>query len=455
MSDAAKQLTFNARARTSSYRPNVIGHSLQWFDGNQFSWLYVDRMRRDPQIRLAESVLRAPMQQVKWHIHGRSDVGRFVHRSLLRFWRRGLGKAMAEIRYGHQPAEITYREEEGKIQFDRFLDVHPLDAKPLQFSRGSRHGEIAGVRFTRVMGRHTGHVDLQAPNAAWFTHQQMYGQLYGQSRYEGAFLPWMEKRGRHGASDIRRIWFLKNAFNGGVIRYPDGQTEISDGRFINNQDLARQLIEKLETGGILVMPNTRDEATNEFEWIYEPPKPNGNIDGMLEYYDTLDHEILRGMNIPPEMVDASTVGSGYSGRAIPAQMFFSSLDEWVAALIDQYDRFVLSHIVKANFGRRAAQQYEIEPYSLAELVARDPGDAGKRPEESLPQNPLGLTDAAASGTPIRMSRESLVKFLRGPSIPSRWDEPAMTATIDPRITAEAKAAAREHFPGEEKAGTES
>lgn len=207
----------------------------------------------------------------------------------------------------------------------------------------------------------------------------------------GAYEPWLEKCGRHGAKQSRQLWFKKGAFSGGSIRYPIGKTSYDDGQggqvTIDNQDLARQIAEDVMAGGVMSLPSTTDKNGN-YVWVYEPPKAGNEVRNILDYPEQLDKEILIGFGIPPELVSAATVGSGYSGRAIPAQMFFSSLDEVVALLVKAIDEQIIRNLVRVNFGK---QEYEIIPNSLAEKVGREPGSGVQGGDNRPPtrQQPAG------------------------------------------------------------------
>lgn len=374
----SKRKPIRAKQRTAGYKPWGRGYPLMWADRDKvFSWGDVERMKRDPQVVMGLRILFAPIAGAKARVLADNPrLELFVAKQFERIWQKSLAKIIKFFEYGHAAGEITYtcpsdlRYRRGGahlFEFEQFHDVHPLDVRPLR--EGTR-GPIVGIRVRNVPDE--SQVDLGPPNSFWIANEPEYGQMYGNSRLKGAYEPWMEKRGRHGAIDIRRLWFIKNAYNSGTIRHPPGKTEISDGVYMSNQDVARQLLETLETGGVLVMPNTRDDDGN-YLWNYEPPSINGTlITDLLEYPKGLDREILIGMGIPPELVDAATVGSGYSGRAIPAQVFFSSLDQVVDAIVNAIIEQILRPLVEINFGERFREAFEIVPQSLAELVAREP-----------------------------------------------------------------------------------
>lgn len=381
------------------YVPTVFGNRwLDWSQDNWFTLSDVERMRRDPQVQMGLRILRAPLAGVKWKIKAADqEVGKFVASQVRRFWRTSLLKCLRMFEYGFAAGEVSYTLRDNKIHFADLLDFHPYDARPLEFTDGTRAGRFAGlrVRLGGGRGRRSSDVDIGPRHAFWIANEPEYGALYGRPRLAGAFLPYQEKRGRKGAIDARRLWYVKNAYHSGVMRHPFGEVTLEDGTLMSYQDLARQILEKFETGGVLVLPNDRDDAGN-YLWEYEPPKTHGDLKDVRDYPKDLDQEILKGLGIPPELVDAATVGSGYSGRAIPAQWFFTSLDETVAHVLQTFERLILHGLVRLNYG---PARYELAAESLAELVAREPGDAGKGEEE---EGPVQLSYAAADRKVLRL-----------------------------------------------------
>lgn len=394
--------------KTAGYAPMSLGHGL-WFDDydKRFTWWDVPRMKRDPQVLMGLRIIEAPMHGVKLGVAANSpQIESFVDKQINLIWQRGLRKIIKMIEYGHMCGEIEYKLKNKRYNFNQLHSFHPVDCRAL---RNERTREIVGARVRNIHGNgKRGDVDLAFPNAFWIVNEAEYGQPYGFSRLAGAFSPWMEKAGRHGALDIRRLWFLKNAYNSGTLRYPNEDIELSPGKVVSGQDLAREIMEKLETGGILVLPNSRVAKGNgdfgDYLWEYEPPTVNGSsLADILEYPGKLDRDIFTGEGIPNELIEAGDKGS-WSGRSIPAQVFFSSLDQIVANIIDTCDRLIIRPLVLINFGKKAdfeitheslAKQVENEPDSLKETVRGQDtnGGVGADPQP----NPMGAAVGAMKG----------------------------------------------------------
>ena len=376
----------------ANYRPYALGgglYSSGVFDGRPlYTWSQAESMRRDPQIDFGLRILRSPLWRVKWQVKAkRTEIAQFVDAMLRRIWTRALRKIARSFHvYGVHPGEFTFATEGGLIVFAQLDDFHPRDTRPLEFKRGADRGKLAGVQVRNVApadagsGSIGGMADITAPHAWWFAGDAEYGLHYGRPRLAGAFEPWLEKRGRNGAIDARRLGMRKAIYSGPRLRFPPGRVDYGpeDGsapNYVSHQDIARQIGEMLENGSTTALPNiphSSDKMAGKYAWELEEPKPLGEMPQLLEYPEHLDKEILRGLGIPPEIVDAATVGSGYSGRCIPALVFFTSMDEDASLLIDAIDLQCIRGLVALNFGKAA---YEITPESLAEAVEKDPAKA--------------------------------------------------------------------------------
>lgn len=411
--------------QTQRYRPTVIGGEQygRALDGRpRFTYAEADRMTPHPQIDFGLRILRAPLYRVTWTVEADSPkVGKYVDEQLRNFWDGHLRQiTTSTFSYGVSCGELSDRVSRGQIVFDRFDDVHPQDAKPIRFTDGKNKNQWAGVQIKGLTDgkSNAGASDIQAPHAWWFPGEAQFGNYWGVPRLKGAHEPFLEKVGKGGAIASRRLWFKKCAFRGGQIRHPMGRTEyeIQGGGTvsIDNQDLARQIVERYENGGTLALPNDKDEK-GEYLWVFEPPGPNGEVGGILEYPKELDKEMLRGLGIPPEIVDAATVGSGYSGRAIPAVVFFTSEDEIASLIAKCADDQVIRPRVALNFGRQQIRRYRIKLASLAQMIEQDPNQAGKMLQEPDSRQAMGSPampqQQPAKQGPVQMSHEAAERLL--------------------------------------------
>jgi len=371
---------------TAAYRPAVVGtNPFYRLNGpvRLFTLHDVEQMREDPKVNLGLRILKGPISTATWEVEGDAETAQIVDATLKRFWSTSLDHALLLLDYGNAAGEPLYREEDGFVVFDRLKEHYVHDVQPLQL-----RGEFWGTEV-RNAGAQSGAVRLTSPRTFWVACEPEFGSLYGRSRLRGAWSPWLEKRDRHGATDIRRLWYLKNSFRGGVIRHPPGVTTRDDGVVMSNQDLAREILEKFEAGGILVLPNAKDLESGEYLWSYDPPAPNGDVPGVREYVGDLDFEILEGLGVPREVAQATgDTGSGFAGRSIPATVFYVSEDRIVKAIIDAVVRQISRPLVEINFG--PGRRFEVKPKSLVPLQQGqqpEEGDEGQRPQRPGPPRP--------------------------------------------------------------------
>src|SRR5271166_4514668 len=97
----ARAFLGNGKPLTKDYRPTAVGLPSLWLDQRGwFTWWDVERMRRDPRVRLGLRILRAPVTRATWKVEGDTEVARFVDRTLHRIWERELPKLLRVLEYG-------------------------------------------------------------------------------------------------------------------------------------------------------------------------------------------------------------------------------------------------------------------------------------------------------------------------------------------------------------------
>ena len=400
---------FVAGSRTGGYRPGLSAGAWPFWDQDgAFTRSEVVRMDADPRVQVGFRILCAPVAAAKWQVKCKDQkVARFVDATIKRFWHSpDLTRALFMLKWGALGGELVYRQdEEGHWHYDALRDFHLDDCRPLVL-----HNRLWGVRVYGVgrgpeaqFQQHRGRVDLPFPSAFWLANEAPYGGYYGVSRYAGAWKPWAEKRGKKGAVDVRRTWFLKSAFRGAAMRYPEGETEV-DGKYISNQDLAREIVEKAEAGHVMAIPGAFDPETGKFLWEWIEPEAPAQPGGLLEYPKLLDTEILEGMGIMPEVLEAAESGSGWSGRSIPWITFLSGEDRIVQTVLSGFVRQCVRPLVDVNYG---PIPFEVEPVSLvpAEMPEQGQGQGG---QPGQPPTPPAPTPGAQPEGPKPTAPEALL-----------------------------------------------
>lgn len=385
---------------TSDYMP--AGYAGLFYLGRNrppFTHWTVREMLQDPRVRFGLSLIKGPIASMaKFQIQGENtEANEYVAKQVNRFWKNSLMRALRAIEWGYSGSEVVYRFMGGQLHFDRLKDIDPLDVRPV-----IKEGELTGINVRNVhwmkpSARGTIPLYLGIPKAFWHIHNREFHAWFGQSRLYSAHIPWHEIWSDGGYRDVRRLWFYKNSFDGGTLYHPPGITRLPNGQAISNKDLAREIVEKKRTGGVMALPTVATGDRNR-AWEYEPAKANPAPGDLMEYGHDLRKEILEALGIPPEVIESeSSEGFGSSsGRQIPALAFFSTLQELVQWLIYDLDNQVLRFLVGVNFG---PVEYEILAKPLVEAMseAMNPKDEGGTGGEFPHREPKGPPDEESSG----------------------------------------------------------
>lgn len=331
----------------------------------------IREMLTDPRIVFGLWLIKGPiLSNAKFTVNSESaEIQSYVEKTLTAFWRTSAPRVLKGIEWGYSGCEVLYEEEEGYIQFVRCKDFDSPDVQIV-----SNEGDLAGLL---VKSNEGGRIFLGGPKALHFVHLREKHPWYGQSRLFGAHVPWWEKWSDGGYRDIRRLWFYKNSFEGGTMYHPSGTVRLKTGDIVSNKDLARDIIEKKRSGAVITLPNTPSgDGANQRAWEYIPPEPIPVPQGLLEYGQALDTEILEGLGIPSEVIQAAgeTGFGSSSGRQIPQLAFFSVLQEILQALISDVDEQIIRPLVDLNFDEPPTSIYEVYPEPLTDTAVSNSGE---------------------------------------------------------------------------------
>lgn len=324
-----------------------------------FTINHVREMLPDPRIQYGLWLLKGPITSARpvCKVNCANErIRKFIIQIIQRFWLTSATRALRAIEWGFSPHEIIYKQgPDGLIYFHNLRDFHPNDVEIW-----SRAGRFCGFQIKK-RNYNTPNF-LITPKAFVHTHSRDINPYYGQSRLFSAYVPWWEKWGVGGYRDIRRLWYFKCAYNGGVIFYPPGSTKNEHGIPVPNRILAQEIVEKIRSGGVLALPASLADAGAP-SWDYKPPESNPSPTGLLEYGEQLDDEELEAMGIPPEVISSGgDQGFGSStGRQVPQTAFYATLQELLQWLLHDLDEQIIQFLVRWNFGQ---VDYEIIPFLL-------------------------------------------------------------------------------------------
>lgn len=273
------------------------------------------------------------------------------------------------------PFEVVYRRassgpHRGLLQVERLIDHHPKHTRLLvQGDKiiGFSTDNTAKVLVPSGTQRETSGAqqeisDIFAPRALVCTFDAECGNPYGCALLARAYPAWYEKWMPGGAKRTLRLRMIKDAYIGDIVWYPpDRRFELVNGTEVSFRDLAKEIVESRHSGGTLTLPLIRDSLGHKLV-DYTPPQGVAGHTQIFRWKTDLDLEIWKALEVPPEIIQASTSGSGFSGRWIPFAIALSAVHQELAEIIRCVDRDILRPLAALNFGREA--NYEIQPRSL-------------------------------------------------------------------------------------------
>lgn len=351
-----------ASVRTST----AIGSTQRIDDVPPFHLAMVEQMRFDPQIRIGLGARNGLLMSAEVTVSGGPrDVRQWVQGQWERIWATSAPQLLRTKLYGYLPFEVMYRlcvggRFDGAIEFDRLEERHPRLARLLV-----RDGAIAGFEVSTATRKP---IRVLAPKALVTTFDAEFGNPYGCSLLERAYRPWHEKWMAGGCKRTLQLRMMKDAYIGDIVWFPPDRTlEIGEGQTVAWRDIAREITETRQSGGALALPLMYDRDGRRLV-DYTPPQDVGGATQIFKWKHDLDLEIWKALEVPPEIIEASSPGSGYAGRSIPFMVALSAVQMEISELVRAVDRDVLRPLAHLNFGR--PPQYEIRPRPLIETFGK-------------------------------------------------------------------------------------
>ena len=347
-----------------------------------FNLQVADLMRYDPQVRIGLGARNGLLMAAEVEVVGDdTPLARWVQHQWDSLWHGAAHQLLRAKLYGFLPFEVVYRraaggEFRGLIEVERLIDYHPRDARLLvegdkivgfAYERDAYSAIARNGRGGEYTSSPSDDETIFAPQALVCTFDAECGNPYGCALLARAYPAWFEKWMPGGAKRTLRLRMIKDAYIGDIFWYPpDRRFEMPDGREVTFRDLAKEIVESRASGGALTLPLIRDSFGNKLV-DYTPPQGVSGYTQIFRWKADLDLEIWKALEVPPEIIQASSSGSGFSGRWIPFAVALSAVHQELAELIRCIDRDILRPIAQLNFGRQP--QYEIRPRSLVERYA--------------------------------------------------------------------------------------
>ena len=230
------------------------------------------------------------------------------------------------------------------------------------------------MRVKHLNENEMGQVDLFTPNYLWLTYDSEYGSHFGRSVLLRAWEPWKQKNLDGGAVQLVKQFYHKHSMLGIKGRYPRGETiKTPDGNQTSGRDVMREIVDLSQRGTVYTLPSDTDPQSGKYLYDIEPPiSITGDGAGLLEWVDSIDWQIFRGIVIPKEIVEGES-GLGQGGRSFPMAVYLTARDVELSTYVREINEQVLYPMAVANFGHDRAD-YDIEPVSLLQTVSKLLGD---------------------------------------------------------------------------------
>jgi len=361
----------------SLQRPSLESPAIRVDEIPPFNLRIADLMRFDPQVRIGLGARNGFLMGAQVDIVGDDQlVTEWVRRQWDHIWGTSSYQLLRTKLYGFLPLEVMYRETkggpyDGAIEVDHLQDRHPRDVRVLQ-----KDGQIVGFSMRSKLPHK---VSLVAPKALVCTFDAEFGNPYGCALLERAYPAWYEKWMEGGVKKIMRLRMIKDAYIGDIFWYPvDRVVQLPSGETVNWRDIAREMLEARLSGGAMTLPLMYDKDGHKL-MDYTPPQDVAGATHIFEWKRDVDLEIWKALEIPPEVIEASSSGSGFSGRSIPFTVALTAAQAELAELVRCIDRDILRPVAQLNFGREP--NYDIRPRPLIETYRERIGAVGRVAEK--------------------------------------------------------------------------
>lgn len=299
------------------------------------------------------------------------DVADYVERQVSRIWQYEIDKVLRCMVWGWSGGEIIWKLAKGvlgdrrdAIEFDYLIPSHARDIRTV---RHKKYGLI-GVeiqRNTNQRGQNIGRLGFDGKG--WFaSNKSVEGSDYGESDLFGAYSAFADKWFDGGANDVRRLFMHSDAYRGRRIGFPVGTTYLEGTGEVPNQNLARQMVEQYKSGDVMTYPLIYDVNGRE-KWRIDDTASSGGAPHILQYPQDLDKSILRGMEIPDDIITSELSGA-WQGKKVPLMAFFISLMRVANRILKMVVRYMLEPAVMWNFGKAEDFEVTIVPFDVQAML---------------------------------------------------------------------------------------
>lgn len=345
-----------------------------------------EKMRSDYQVQLAELVLGANLQSIPVSWADSADSSRTagdvseadqsrhaaLRVQLLTLFKSTLPSMLQCLGDGR----VAYEKVWSYLPVHDLTVIRKLEPLPVEQTRMqlSKDGAFEGIDLS--VGEK---LTLSPEKCWWLALDPTALQPHGRSRYSGA--PYETWRRRQRASRLRDILIEKFALRGGVAHVPP-TVEADDGRVIDNFEATARAYAALQSGGLLLLPNSRDSRGEyEFDFSEAPEVLNpGPLDAVI---DGMDAEQLRAFGIPEKtVIEGHAVGS----HAMVSQqmlVLMAVVEGILSQFINSFQKYVVEPVIAHNFSTQDSPTWQL---------AFEPVSQRQRTQKAAPMPPTTTAD---------------------------------------------------------------
>lgn len=347
---------------TREYQSTRYAYYGELFVQNLPLWrLWTARMMltSDPIINFSLNVRNAALMATQIKITAKSPrVKAWLAKQWHTLWNYNRPKLLSAKKWGFAPLQCVFKIDKstGLIDIKELKDFAPEDARALQCKN-----KLCGMR---VKGD-----PIFFPQALWLKFGGEFGSPYGTAVTRRQYPAWYEKWMDHGAKRLLQLRMIKDSYIGDIFWYPPHiNATLPDGTSMPWRDLMREIGENRLSGGALTLPRLLDSNGKELTG-YQPPQPIPGATEIFNWVDSCDDNILKGADIPVEVVQAADTGSGFSGRSIPFLVLLSVCNNEIVEIVQCIVEQVLRPLAWLNWGEDV--EFEMEPLNLVQSFAGD------------------------------------------------------------------------------------
>ena len=316
------------------------------------------RMLQNPTIALGLAVCKAPIKASQWSVgkpEGAEETNEAAEQ-LVKDWilplrSTILADGLRAIEFGRSCFEIVWGVRDGR---DVPVKLKPLLPELCEILIDKNTGAFMGVKNRTVT--------LTPDECLVISHDSEAGDMNGRSRLENvrehAWWPWVRTLDRTGKYTTKAAGIIP------LIRYPAGRSLDATGTEVDNSEIAKRIIERLDTGNGIIMPQeiakwaeqliqNGVDPTKIAAWSIEFVEANTShgdeLSGLLGKFESL---AMRGLLVPERTAIEGQFGTKAEAGAhgdVAVSIAQDTLDQLIRAV----NWHLVDKMLARNFGEEA------------------------------------------------------------------------------------------------------